>query len=204
MAIQKYNLTKTKEELIDFCNKNGYATTMLMEAGKDYVASRCLILNTLSSGFPLFSLSVEKMLKAMFYLTTGTKVDFKNKRDLHNPFLIKKELTKYRDFGLDKHDELLKSIYGHYQSRYFDNGDRSKSKNMNELKEFDNLWYELFQKIDLPLEIKYRNHFASCLLEKDDSRFYENFKFWCLNSNEPFLSHIEEMENMYNAVTDRL
>lgn len=199
--MDNYKFTSTKEELKAFGLKNGYATMRFMEAGDDYVASRCLILNMFSSGFPLFSLSVEKMLKAMFYLETGTEVKFNKSSDRHNPFLIKKELSKHKDFGLDKYDDLLLRLYGHYQWRYYENKNKTQSRDTNELKEFDALWFELFQKMPMPIEVKYRNAFTSKLFEEDDYGYHDNYCFWCLDHNESFEPHIPEMKKMYDAVT---
>jgi len=202
--MSKYNFTLTKDELAAFGSQNSYATMRFMEAGDDYVAARCLILNTLFPGFPLFSVSVEKMLKAMFYLETGTEVKFKKATDRHNPLLIKRELSKHRDFNLDKFDDLFARLYGHYQWRYYENKDKSRGMGTGELKEFDALWWELFENLQVPIEIKYRNKFTSSLFEDVDHHYFDTYRYWCLQSNDAFLPHIEEMKAAYDAVTSYL
>src|SRR3989344_805933 len=120
--------------------------------------------------------------------------------NLH-PLLIKTELSKYKDYGLDKYDDILLRLYGHYQSRYYENKDKSTSKGTDELKEFDALWFDLFQKIQMPIEIKYRNAFTSRMFEEDDYGFHDNYRYWCLHLNKAFEPHVLEMKKMYDAVT---
>jgi len=198
--MNKYNFTLTKKEMMDYSNKYGYAQMMFVASGDDYVASRCLIMNNLFSGFPLYSQSVEKMLKAFIFLETEKRTNLKNK-DKHNPYLLKEELKDINDYGLDKYNKLLKKLYGHFQGRYFDNKDKSKSKGGDELNGFDELWVKLLQKIPFPIEVRYRLKFFANLFDKNYLKYLPEYKFWATENNN-FLtkSKIKEMEKDYFEV----
>jgi Asp-tRNA(Asn)/Glu-tRNA(Gln) amidotransferase A subunit family amidase len=57
-------LTMTRQDIRDYGTRHAYAQLMLCGAGDDYAAARCLSFNLMmSSGFPLFCQSVEKLLK---------------------------------------------------------------------------------------------------------------------------------------------
>ncbi len=62
-------LTLSRQDVEDFSRENQYAMMMFMDAGFDYNAARCCVLNALHSGFRLASDSVEKLLKAHSTLT---------------------------------------------------------------------------------------------------------------------------------------
>ena len=72
---------------------------MFCGAGDDYAAARCLSFNLMFSGFPLFSQSVEKFLKAIIFLETGQRSALRG-LDRHNPYALKKELQETADYGL--------------------------------------------------------------------------------------------------------
>lgn len=198
------NFTLTKDELTSYSVTNSYATMRFMEAGDDYVSARCLLLNNFFPGFVLLSQSVEKMLKAMYFLTTGSKVPLKGP-DLHNPFLIKQEISKFVNYDLDKYDELLKRLYGHYQWRYYENKGKSPGMGTDELRDFDLLWLHLFEKLPMPIEMKYRSKFTALLLDEElQDDYFTNFRLWLLTSNDAFTPHVVEMKKQYDEVRDHL
>src|SRR3990167_3878931 len=123
-------LTLSRSEVGIFCRDNLYATLMLQSAEDDYVAARCLILNFLLRGLGLASEAIEKALKAILFLETGSK-----RKGWHKPYELKEELKKHKkDWSrLDKFDDLLKRLYSHYQYRYHDNPDKSTRQSSQEL-----------------------------------------------------------------------
>lgn len=196
--------TLTKKDLQDYGSKYGYAQNMFCGAGDDYAASRCLILNCLmNSGFPLFSQSVEKLLKAIIFLQTGARSAL-NRLDRHNPYALKQELRQVADYDLDKYDAILQTLYGHFQQRYFDNNDQSKHMSTDELDGFDELWMHLFERIPFPVEVKYRLLFPAVLFEKDAVRLMPLYRFWVINQNKAIAGKLQEMEATYFAVKEHL
>lgn len=164
----------------------------------DYVASRCLILNVLFfSGFPLFSQSVEKMLKAFIYLETGQPTTLK-RADRHNPYLLKEELQQRRDYGLTQFDTILKKLYGHFQQRYHDNPDRSNGMGGNELDGFDGLWMHLFEVVPFPIQIKYRLTFTHRMF--GSKVLAPQYFHWATEANKAMAPKLKEMEEMHFAV----
>src|ERR1035441_6931912 len=145
-------LTLTREQARQYAGKNQYAILMFMDAGSDYFACRCCILNALHSGFRLASEAVEKLLKAFIFLQTGTKSTLKG-RDRHNPYLLKEELKASRpDQKLDSYDDLLHKLYDHFLSRYYDNPVTGKGASGEELPKIDELFLYLVETLQQPCQ----------------------------------------------------
>ena len=175
---------------------------MFCGAGNDYAAARCLILNRLiASGFPLFSQSVEKLLKSIIFLQTGKKPNLKG-LDRHNPYALKQELQQAADYDLDKYDAVLQTLYGHFQQRYFDNEDQSKHMSTGELDGLDELWMHLFERTPFPVEVKYRLMFPVILFEQNALAVMPTYRHWVLSQNKTIASKLLEMEVAYRAVED--
>jgi hypothetical protein len=192
--------TFTRKSLHDYGSKHAYAQMMFCSAGDDYAAARCLTLNHLmESGFPLFSQSVEKFLKAVIYLETGEKPTIKG-RDRHNPYALKQELQRAADYGLDKYDAIFQKLYGHFQHRYFDNKDKSGGMGGDELVGFDELWMYLFERVPFPVEVKYRLRFPAMVFEPDVLKWLPNYRHWVIYENFAIASKLPEMEATYFAV----
>src|SRR5713101_5927466 len=94
------SFTLSRADIRAYGSKHQYAQLMFVGAGDDYAAARCLSLNLLmSSGYPLFSQSVEKLLKAIIFLETGKRAALKGP-DRHNPYALKQELQTIADYDL--------------------------------------------------------------------------------------------------------
>lgn len=193
----------SRAEVDAYARANQYATMMFMSAGDDYAASRCLILNALGVGFGLFSRSVEKLLKACIFLETGSKTTLKGAKR-HQPFELKQELQSRVDYGLDKYDALLQRLYGHFQRRYFDNANQSRSANSAELDQFDELWIHLMDRIPLPTEVMYRSRFVGMLFSESGPKYWPSYRLWILQKNKAIANRLERMERNYFAVEKHL
>ena len=101
----------------------------------------------------------------------------------------------------DDSEDDLNSETDYYNNPYTIVDVHASDVENDELKEFDALWFDLFQKIQMPIEIKYRNAFTSRLFEEDDYGFHDNYRYWCLHLNKAFEPHVLEMKKMYDAVT---
>lgn len=171
---------------------------MFGKASNDYIASRCCILNALFPGFILACQAIEKLLKAFIFLETTEQL-----KDGHNPFELKKKLQKIKNYGLSKFDDLLKKLYDHYQSRYYDNKISGKGASSSELKEIDELWVYLIELLPIPDEVKYRLSFFSELLE-ENSRKYWRFYEWATKNNQALAPKITKIKKRYREVEQHL
>ena len=202
MNIKEKQLKLSKKEVFDYCAKNQYATMMFGTAGDDYVASRCCILNALFPGFVLACQATEKLLKAFIYLETGEKTKL-TRGDKHNPFKLKEELQKFKNYGLDRFDGFLEKLYDHYKDRYFDNKTSGRGALSSELDELDELWVYLIEALPIPDEVKYRLSFFAELLD-ENSRRYWRFYEWAIKENKALTLKIDEMEKRYKKVLKHL
>jgi hypothetical protein len=66
-------LKLSHKEVMEYGAQHVYAKMMFVGSAEDYISARCLISNTLVTGFVLHSQSVEKYLKALIFLETGRK-----------------------------------------------------------------------------------------------------------------------------------
>ena len=198
--MESLNFTLTKMGIRDYGYKHSYAQMMFNSAWADYVAARCLSYNFLIiSGFPLFAQAIEKLLKTIIFLETGRKTIL-NGIDRHNPYLLKKELVEIADYDLDKYDDVLKKLYGHFQQRYHDNKDQSNSMGTDELDKFDELWMYLSEQAPFPMEVRYRLQFAAQLFDKKVLAQFPHYRIWATHQNKAIVSKLDEMERIYIAV----
>jgi len=196
-------LRLTREEVSVYARNNQYAMAMFGDAGSDYVACRCCILNALHSGFRLASEAVEKLLKAFIYLETGARSALK-RNDRHNPYLLKQELkVAHPDPKLDNFDDLLKKLYDHYQSRYFDNPTTGKGASSEELDEIDDLFVYLIETLPMPDEVKYRCMFFAFLCDENARRHWRNYH-WATERNRALQGKMERIERSYQQVLEHL
>jgi hypothetical protein len=193
----------TCQDLQAYASAHQYAQMMFVSAGDDYVAARCLILNELFYGFTLFSQSIEKFLKAYIFLETGKPTTLKG-RELHSPFKLKQELQTRKDYNLDRHDDLLHRLYGHFQQRYFDNANQSRSMRASELAEFDDLWVYLLDRVPFPIEVKYRLKFMANLFDERVVRFWPKYRFWATHENKALAPMLPNMNATYSAIEKHL
>ncbi len=155
-------LRLSKEEMIDFTKKNKLARMMFSQAGEDYIAARCLMLEGLFAGLVFGCQAIEKILKSILFIESDIK-----KCGLHNPFELKEKIKEYSDYNLDKFDNFLKKLNIYYEDRYPDNDNPSLIKCSWELDQLDNLWFELINKLPIPDELKYRNPFFQHIFRED-------------------------------------
>jgi hypothetical protein len=196
-------LTLTREQARQYAGKNQYAMMMFMDAGSDYFACRCCILNALHSGFRLASEAVEKLLKAFIFLQTGTKSTLKG-RDRHNPYLLKEELKASRpDQKLDSYDDLLHKLYDHFLSRYYDNPVTGKGASGEELPKIDELFLYLVETLPMPDEVKYRPAFFAEICDENSRRYWRNY-YWAMERNEVLQRKMESIERSYQQVLKHL
>lgn len=196
-------LTLTREQARQYAAKNQYAMMMFMDAGSDYFACRCCILNALHSGFRLASEAVEKLLKAFIFLQTGTKSTLKG-RDRHNPYLLKEELKASRpDQKLDSYDDLLHKLYDHFLSRYYDNPITGKGASGEELPKIDELFLYLVETLPMPDEVKYRSAFFAGICDENSCRYWRNY-YWAMERNEVLQRKMGSIERSYQQVLKHL
>jgi len=196
-------LALTQKEVAEYARKNKYAMLMFHDAGSDYFACRCCILNGLHTGFRLASEAVEKLLKAFIYLATGSKTNVK--RDgLHNPYVLKQELTTaHPDQKLDGFDDLLKTLHDHYQSRYFDNPTTGKGASSKELDQIDELFLYLAETLPMPDEVKYRGGFFTSLCDENSRKHWRNY-YWATAHNRALEPKMKSIEHTYQQVLKHL
>ena len=197
-------LTLNQNQVVEYGTKNAYALMMFHGSADDYISSRCLIFNNLTTGFSLYAQAVEKFLKALIFFSTGKKPRLE-RINWHNPYELKLELQQHKDYGLDRFDDLLRRLHGHFQTRYLDNADRSNKMSGAELDEFDALWMHLFDLLPIPAEVKYRLWFPHNILDKRTVKYWPSFRYWATVNNK-FLTteKISQMEEIHVAVTQHL
>ncbi len=183
----------SKKEVMLFCHNKQYATMMFGTASDDYIASRCCILNGLSSGFVLACQAIEKILKSFIYLETGEETKLKG-NDKHNPFKLKEELSKVKNYKLDKFDTFLKKLFDHYQCRYYNNRTPGKGSCSSELYEIDKLWVYLTEVLPIPDEVKYRLNFFAELFDENSKKYWLNY-YWAEKNNKALTKKIQEMQS---------
>lgn len=197
-------LTLTSDDVRKYSARCGWAQMMFVGAGDDYAAARCLILNVLfDSGFPLMSMSVEKLLKAAIFLESGAE-PIATGSDRHNPYALKQELERHADYGLDPFDAVLRVLFSHFQSRYHDNANRSRSMGGADLEGFDALWMHLFDRISFPVEVKYRLKFPAMLFDEQALKGMPTYRHWVTVHNKAMMPRLSKMEETYRAVTAHL
>jgi hypothetical protein len=195
--------TLSRDEVAQYARNNQYAMMMFGDAGFDYFACRCCILNGLHSGFRLGAEAVEKLLKAFIYLKIGAKSTLRGK-DRHNPYLLKQELKAvHPDPILDNFDDLLKTLYDHYQSRYYDNPTSGKGASSAELDEIDDLFVYLIETLPMPNEVKYRCMFFAFLCDGNARRHWRNHH-WATEKNRALGGKMELIERSYRQVAEHL
>lgn len=154
-----------EEEVMDYFRDNKEGVVLFYDSIDDYIVSRFLINRGFLREWLIFgSQAIEKMLKSFIFITKG-KIPKKNV-DKHNPFYLKEVLRKSSKFNLDKYDDLLKRLFGHYQSRYMDNKNQTTFKSSGELKEIDELYIFLLEKLPITEEIKYKSRFFQYLFSE--------------------------------------
>lgn len=196
-------LTLTRQDVADFARQNQYATMMFMDAGFDYVACRCCILNALHSGFRLASEAIEKLLKAHIFLVTGARTKL-TRKDLHNAYALKQELNAVvNDKKLDSFDDVLKKLHDHYQSRYFDNPVTGRGASSEELPRIDELFLYLVETLPMPDEIKYTSAFIGSLCDENSRRYWKNY-YWAMERNHALRGKIADIEKTYQEVFKHL
>ena len=199
--MEKYKLSK--KDVMSFCHKNQYATMMFYNAGDDYIASRCCLLNgLLQPGLGLACQSIEKILKSFIYLEAATKTKLKG-NNKHNPFKLKEELKKIKNYKLDKFDDLLKNLFDYYQERYYDNKTSVNGMSNSELDKIDELWVYLVENLPMPDEVKYRLKFFGDLFEEGTRKYYLNYH-WATISNKALTSNYSKWNNLYKKVVKHL
>ena len=196
-------LVLTREDADEYARTNQYATMMLGNASADYFACRCCILNTLGTGFRLGSEAVEKLLKVFVYLVTDAKSTLK-RNDRHNPFLLKQELARvYSDPKLNSFDGLLRKLFEHYQSRYFDNAGKGEGASSEELPQIDDLFIHLIESLPMPDEVKYRSYFFSTLCDANARIYWGNYR-WAIERNHVLQPKMPAIELRYRQVFKHL
>ena len=197
-------LRLNNKDVADYSQKNSYAQMMFIGGAEDYVSARCLILNGLFTGFFLYSQAIEKFLKALIFLETGKEPEL-DRSNWHDPYKLKLELQKHKDYSLDRFDEVLQRLHGHFQTRYFDNNNQSKMMSGKELDEFDELWMHLFDLVPFPIEVKYRLEFPVQILSKRAVKYWPGVRHWATLDNKSLPpDKINRMEEIYFAVKQHL
>lgn len=198
MKVYKLKQPLHREQVREFARKNQYAMLMAHDATQYYIAARCCLLNRLFVGLTLAAEAVERLLKGFIYLETGQKLNVKGK-DAHNPFALKEQLKRARDYKLDKYDDLLKRLYSYFQDRYYDNPNRSMKKSTGELIEIDELWSKLIDLLPMPEELKFRSGTYVMLFEDKD---HEGKLL--LQNNKFLIQQFPTLEKRYKKVMNIL
>lgn len=183
-------LRLSKEELVEFTRKNKLARMLFTQAGDDYIAARCLMLEGLFAGLVFGCQAIEKILKSILYIESGIK-----KCSLHNPFEIKEKIKKYKDYDLDRFDDFLNRLHIYYEDRYPDNENPSLMKCSWDLDKLDILWFELIKKLPIPDELKYSNPFFQYLFKEELEQSH-----LILRQNNALSKEISSMKERYLEV----
>ena len=196
-------LILTRAQAQDYARLNQYAVMMFTDAGSDYVAGRCCMLNGLFPGLRLASEAVEKILKAFIFLATGHK-SMTMGNDRHNPYLLKQELRKiHMDSKLDVFDGVLTKLHDHFQSRYYDNPTKSKDASTSELAQIDELFIYLVETLPMPDEVKYRTLFFAQLCDAN-AKMHWRGHYWTTLSNGALNGKMGLIERRYQEVFEHL
>src|SRR3989339_594459 len=154
----------------------------------DYPAARCLILNGLFPGFVLACQAIEKILKAAIFFESGfVNLRGWNNSEKHNPFLLKEELKKYRNYKLDKYNDFLKHLFSLYQKRYSNNPIVSKKGgSSDDLILFDEVYLKIAIKIPITKTAKKRTKLFVDLFDKNVNKYW-NDGFWIRKRNRTLI-----------------
>jgi hypothetical protein len=182
----------SRQEVRDYWSNKKYASTMILAATNDYAAARCCIVNRLFPGFTLASQAIEKLLKALIFLSGGEEMD-----TCHDPFRLKEKLKGLKDYELDKYDDVFKKLYDHFQSRYPDNKTTGKGASSGELPEIDALWLELSERLPVPDEAKFRLAFFTELLDPNP---YWRTDYWLKIENKALEPKMDSMKQRYEEI----
>jgi len=193
-------LKLNRQDVAKYCSEHQYSMLMINDATYDYIAARCCIINYLFPGYILACQAIEKMLKGIYYVVTKIKPP-----NIHNLYDLKEELKNYQDFHLDSYDHLLKELFGHYQSRYFDNpnGVTSKEISQEKVDEIDEIWFHLIEILPFPDEVKYRSGTYSILCGRKSNKSNKD-REWIVKYNNLLKKRIEIIEKRHNEVYNHL
>jgi HEPN domain-containing protein len=142
------------QELMRLGNEYSRATLLLLAAAHDYAAARCLLLNGMFEGLPLGAQAIEKCLKA-YLIFADSKRDVKAFQ--HSlPKLLSETAALFPQLSLSKFAPLVDRFRTHYEARYPDNPNASKSKTTADVFELDELIIFLNENMPCPHNVKYR------------------------------------------------
>ena len=185
----RFNLSK--EKVMEFSRKNQNAMIFLYQSQIDYISARCLMLNNLFTSLIFGCQAIEKMLKAYISL----EIKPKKVPRIHDLYELKNTINFSKNLNLDNFNELLQRLYGHYQSRYYDNKEIIKQSSGDELYEMDELFFYLLDNIPIPLEVKFRGFLFAHLFEKNLSIW--GYRKWTILKNKALNRRIRNYEDTY-------
>lgn len=138
----------------DYSRIHSSATLMLFHAANDYAAARCLCLSGFFEGLVLGAQAIEKFLKAYLLLADPIRPVRKLSHGLSG--LLGEVEKLHPALGLGRFSSTVQKFRGHYQTRYPDNADASKSMTTADLRELDELVIFLNENLPCPKNVKYR------------------------------------------------
>ena len=136
-----------------FARANKMAMLMQLQATQDYASARCLLLNGLPDGLVIGAQSIEKFLKAFILFN---EPDFDYRKSSHKLPGLLEEASKHNT-GLMHFAASAQKFLEHYNTRYPDNANTSRSKSTAELADLDVFIMRLAEIMPIPGNVKARS-----------------------------------------------
>ena len=186
--------------MIPINKKLSEAAHYVMPAIDDYLATRCLLLNSVFVGLITAHEAVEKLMKALLILEEQKIPKSCHKLTLLAKLLFEKDKVKYNFLKKKARMHFIEHLDQNYGWRYYDGNfkKRSKSRGISELHPIDNLWITLYECYMgfLPEEIKFANYLASHLFAPN----MKNYLNWSelLTTDNRTLNKKKDWEENFN------
>jgi hypothetical protein len=144
--------TSTPQGVQDFARHYQSALQLLLSMASDYAAARCLLMNGHFPGLELGARAIEKALKAFLLLDNPAR----KVRSLNHslPRLVNEVAALHPHLNLLRFMPQLQRFGSHFQARYPDNPDGSKSMSTAELEPLDEVVIFLNENLPIPRNVQ--------------------------------------------------
>jgi HEPN domain-containing protein len=147
--------TMTSADVRAFASTHQPAMLLLSTATEDYAGARCCLINGPLVGLVLAAQAVEKYLKAAILVKDPSRQPRSLSHRLPDIATEVTSLTPALNFGA--YEPTIATLAQHYNSRYPDNTNQSRSKGSDEIRPIDDLIVFINENLPFPLEVKLRS-----------------------------------------------
>lgn len=156
-------------------------TNLLGSSAEEYIAARCLTINHMSFvAYPLFAVSIEKILKAIICEKNSA---LSPKSMGHNIVKLFNEVNQFKDYDVAKYESYIPKLEKLYNVRYHDSGKVGEfTMGLTDYDTIDDIYIELADQINIIPEIKVRCGLMPIIFDKYDQ--YRPVKHWAFMNNK--------------------